>query len=675
MNIKSSLAIAPGNQRIPRFKNNTDAALFWHRFGFDVIPIVPLLKRPALKWDSWLDSLNAEKIAAHWAKYPNHEVGFIVGDSLLVLDADSPESVAALHTIEKESGMPPLMVVITRRGEHHYFRRSDKTFAKSDAHSTEQHPDRIDVKTGRSIVVLPPSTGKVIKACWVESADKLFEVEQDFIDMVFQHNGREVPRPLVAAAGANEVREIDSNAQTKLIALLKHLDPEEGGHDGWVRIGMAIHTETDGDDEGLEIFDQWSRKGSTYPGRPMIEAKWRSFASNRADRCNIGTIINRVTAAGLDWMAICSEAEDHFEPFESEVIEYRQAAMLEPAASLVVVNPLDKYSLRGMSDEITRLAGTQEPILGGLANKGQATAMFAPPNSGKTLITLAECCEDVRVGRIDPAMLYYVNVDDSAKGLAEKLALADEYGFHILAEGYNTFKASDLLGVLNSMIESDCARNVVIILDTVKKFTNVMDKTASSHFTRVIRSFVLKGGTVIALAHTNKRSGPDGKPIYGGTSDIVDDFDCAYTVAPGVSPNKDEKVVVFENIKRRGDNPSHRAYRYSIESGLSYAELLSSVAIAEDSEVSTTRQNPELSNTRLIEAIQHCIAQGINTKMNLAAEAAKLSGSSKRSALSVIERYTGDDPAVHKWTFAVRERGAKVFTLLDNSAPPTAPAD
>ncbi|MDD5176314.1 MAG: hypothetical protein PHQ05_07845 [Sterolibacterium sp.] len=34
---------------------------------------------------------------------------------------------------------------------------------------------------------------------------------------------------------------------------------------------------------------------------------------------------------------------------------------------------------------------------------------------------------------------------------------------------------------------------------------------------------------MIALAHTNKNLGCDGKLIYGGVSDIVNDVDCAYT--------------------------------------------------------------------------------------------------------------------------------------------------
>lgn len=277
--MKKPGAIAPIHQHNPSFKHFSEAALHWHQFGFDVIPIVPLLKRPAVKWDAWLEGLSPEKIAAHWAAHPDHEVGFIVGERFLILDADSPASVEALHSLEKEAGIPPLMVVTTKRGEHHYFGREVGTVAKADSFSTSQYPDCIDVKTGRSLVILPPSTGKTVKACWVASAAGLFKVEQDFIDLVFHHNGRQAPRlpaPREPAIGGHE---INSKSYGQIAALLKHIDPEEGGYDAWVRIGMAIHAETAGSDDGLDLFDQWSSDGATYPGRHAIEAKWRSFNS------------------------------------------------------------------------------------------------------------------------------------------------------------------------------------------------------------------------------------------------------------------------------------------------------------------------------------------------------------------------------------------------------------
>ena len=140
----------------------SNAAKYWHTFGFAVIPIRPGTKLPAVRWDPWLAALSPETISAYWDKHPDHEVGFIVGDDIIVFDADSPESIAALALLEKTFDLSPCLTVNTSKGQHHYFKRAPGTYAKTDSHSTVEHPERIDVKTGRALVVLPPSTGKEV---------------------------------------------------------------------------------------------------------------------------------------------------------------------------------------------------------------------------------------------------------------------------------------------------------------------------------------------------------------------------------------------------------------------------------------------------------------------------------------------------------------------------------
>ena len=144
------------------FLSFLNAAIYWYTFGLAVIPIIPGTKLPAVKWDPWLAALSLETISAYWAQHPDHEVGFIVGDGVIVFDADSPESITALALLEKTFDISPNLTVNTSKGQHHYFRRASGTYAKSDSHSTEEHPERIDVKTGRALVILPPSTGKEV---------------------------------------------------------------------------------------------------------------------------------------------------------------------------------------------------------------------------------------------------------------------------------------------------------------------------------------------------------------------------------------------------------------------------------------------------------------------------------------------------------------------------------
>jgi hypothetical protein len=221
------------------------------------------------------------------------------------------------------------------------------------------------------------------------------------------------------------------------------------------------------------------------------------------------------------------------------------------------------------------------------------------------------------------------------------------------------------------MIGSNQAHGVVIFLDTYKKFANVMDKSQASQFNKLLRRFVMKGGTVVALAHTNKKPGMDGRPVYGGTSDSLDDCDCAYIMwSLPPQAGSAEKIIQFENIKRRGNVVQSAAYSYSSDPAISYSELLASVQIVDDAQLAPVIQAETIrSDAGAIAAAEDCIREGINTKMLLADAVSKRSSRSKRSAMQVVEKYTGDDPSIHRWTYSVRARGAKVFELLP-SAPP-----
>jgi hypothetical protein len=649
------------------------AALSSFEFGFSVIPIIPRSKLPAVKWDPWLKGLSTRKIKRYWDKHPDHELGFIVGDGVIVFDADSPEAIAALALLEDTFDLTPNLTVKTSKGVHHYFRRPPETYAKSDAHSTEKHPERIDVKTGRALVVLPPSTDKQVDIDEAENADDLTEASQAFIDAVCRHNGREAPRPPVMKTPSPRTPPADMDQVTARInAMVQHVDAD-CGYEDWLHVLMAIYHETGGSDEGFAVANAWSSQGRKYCGEVELREKWQSFANHTEAAVTIGTIIKMLADRGIDWIQVCDAIEPQFEPYEHITI-YANKQSLKPYTE--PDHPLVRYSLRGKLHQLEKEAVDQVLILGDLALMGQITIFYAAPNTGKTLLTLWLLIAAIKSGKIDPSKVFYINVDDSLSGLIMKLRLAERYRFHMVAEGHSDFRADDLLGILINMIDNNQCMGVVIITDTLKKFTDIMSKRDSTYFSKIIRRFVMLGGTCIALAHVNKNPGRDGKPIYAGTTDIIEDADCAYTLRVIDDAEAHEKVVEFNNIKRRGDVCQQAAYRYSTEKSISYSELLLSVSPVDGTELRPLQQAEEIrSDAVVIDAIMRCIREGINSKMDLSVTAAKRSGISTRAANKVIEKYTGSDPALHKWSYVVRERGKKVFSLLDPGTMPDSPED
>ncbi|RYH41177.1 MAG: hypothetical protein EON54_18110, partial [Alcaligenaceae bacterium] len=216
-------------------------------------------------------------------------------------------------------------------------------------------------------------------------------------------------------------------------------------------------------------------------------------------------------------------------------------------------NPLQRFSLRGSYEALAARKLDEVYVLQGIALLGQATVLYAAPNTGKTLISLALLQEAIASGRIDAKKVFYINADDSFNGAVDKLGLTEAQRFHYLVPGHAGFRLDKLKVSMVQMIQTDTAKGTVVVLDTLKKFVDLMDKTKARDFSCLVRAFVSKGGTVLAFAHTNKNVGADGKHQYGGTSDIVDDFDCAYIMneIPGMH-TQGAKLVEFTNVKARG---------------------------------------------------------------------------------------------------------------------------
>lgn len=450
----------------------------------------------------------------------------------------------------------------------------------------------------------------------------------------------------------------------------------------WFKICCAVRSLSWGCGESLARA--WSR-GELWKITNIIAVKydlqsfdnmWKSIKPHAA--ISVGTLFHYAKLAGwtdgitiLDEFKICETVEINPEHQKKpEVAHVVDAATNQSKNSQVKTLLLDKYSLLGKSSDLEELSFTQVHILGMLAILGQSTVFYAWPNTGKTLFMLYLLIESIKQGKINPSKLYYINVDDDLSGVIQKNSYAEEYGFHMLAEGHRNFTASDFLDLMSDMTANNQANGVIVVLDTLKKFANLMDKVNSTKLTKVVRGFVMKGGTVIALAHANKKPDSDGKPIFTGTTDILDDFDCAYRMYP-INGDTELTTVEFENIKRRGDVASIATYSYSKENRISYTERLMSVQLVDESQRSEQKLAEAIkSDAEVISVVSACISEGVNKKMGLVDAVSERSGISKRNAIKVIEKYTGTDIIAHKWSFSVAARGAKIFTMLDSVTTP-----
>jgi hypothetical protein len=87
---------------------------------------------------------------------------------------------------------------------------------------------------------------------------------------------------------------------TELRLLLNQEDPDMT-HDEWVKVGMALHYETGGSEEGLALWDEWSAKGSKYKSHEELEYKWQSFRDDHPNPVTLGSLLRRRRARDVDF--------------------------------------------------------------------------------------------------------------------------------------------------------------------------------------------------------------------------------------------------------------------------------------------------------------------------------------------------------------------------------------
>ncbi|MFL9782476.1 hypothetical protein BCV35_011780 [Vibrio cyclitrophicus] len=232
-------------------------------------------------------------------------------------------------------------------------------------------------------------------------------------------------------------------------------------------------------------------------------------------------------------------------------------------------------------DNIKQNAAESIFIFDRLVLKGQSSTLFAPPNSGKTLLIINQLKQSYTAGLINDLSVFYINADDTQNGVIEKTEILESIGVHVLVPGYNGFESHSLLAILDGLSDDNTAKDVVIIVDTLKKFADTMDKKNMRRFGITVRDFVMKGGTFIGLGHTNKNRDGDNKLVYSGTSDLVEDVDCIYmmdikydnTDGNGVQT----KHIQLTNQKLRGNNALELTFAYHKAENLKYVDMINSV--------------------------------------------------------------------------------------------------
>lgn len=285
--------------------------------------------------------------------------------------------------------------------------------------------------------------------------------------------------------------------------------------------------------------------------------------------------------------------------------------------------------------------------------QGHYLLLCAAPNHGKTTIMLyvSGCLAEAGYS------VLYINADVAGADSKAMHQYGKKHGFRMLFPDMKTGK--DVAGVMQKLSEvaaSDCTlSDYVIIIDTLKKVTSLMDKKAQGVLYGLIRKLTAKGLTICINSHTNKYNAADGKPIYEGTNDVRSDCDeLIYLVAEKDPVTKELTVSTIPDKVRGSFRPI--TFRIDADRNVSRADQYVDV-------LTTSRQRIQYDkDAERIAIIEDALCLGPKSQVEVV-EAVKAQMNHKTARRLLREYGSADSYRQHWQSERLSERNAWRYML------------
>ncbi len=275
------------------------------------------------------------------------------------------------------------------------------------------------------------------------------------------------------------------------------------------------------------------------------------------------------------------------------------------------------------------------------------TVICAEPNGGKTTILNWVCGQISEIAEIT-----YVNADCSGANLKMYYDYAKQHGFQLVNFDMANTTPEEFI---QSLLESPDLTRQIFILDTLKKFVDLMSKYSVKTFMKQLRQLCARGATFVLLAHTNKHKGADGLPQFEGVGDVKSDCDELIYMLPQWNDDGSLTVSTYPD-----------KVRCSRMTPVTFS-------ISKDHEVSMTDYVDILSESRknadqaTITAITTAISTG-NCNQGDIINACKGLGVSKRQVTRILDRYAEGDSRL--WSKTKGPNNASLYSIVEEVSTP-----
>jgi hypothetical protein len=292
--------------------------------------------------------------------------------------------------------------------------------------------------------------------------------------------------------------------------LLAALDPDMG-REQWIKTGMAVAHETDGGDDGFEIWDDWSSDGHSYPGTEALRVQWDSFERRK------GSNRKQVTMASVIWMA----KQAGYRGTGIDISDLRQQAQ-EVTSNLLQVDgvrtPDDyrgKFPVYAAGDPA--LHKSTEWHIKGVLPKADLIVLYGASGSGKSFVAFDMIAAVARGTqwqgcRVNKAKVVLIAAE-GAGGVGKRIrAYCKHYGLKeadldigIIRVPPNVMENVDVQELANTLTAVGAD---VFVIDTLAQVTPGANENSGEDMGQAIRNIRLitdaTGATALVVHHAGK---------------------------------------------------------------------------------------------------------------------------------------------------------------------------
>ena len=460
-------------------------------------------------------------------------LGMQPGQRLLVVDVDikgGKQGDESWRHLERR-GLPDTRKIRTPSGGlHAYF-----TLPHTVTRVKTLHPDypSIDFLSGENNVVLAGSTVDGVTYKVIDKR-RVAKAPEWLVELIDASSGKDFGP---TSPGDNDV--------AALKRLLARIPNAYLPYQTWTDVGFAVHHETDGSEEGRQLFHEWSQQSPKYDvERGRTDKLWDSSNSDRPGAITIGTLRRMAEehAVGefeaLDPEAVVPERQVDVGEVRGTVIDGDFLAEVPQGRDWL----LKDLIIRGYVGGLTGRGGSAKSTGALLAALSMATGRdllgFGSVKQGRVMFVSNEESNDEFKLRLRAAMQRW---DISLEDLGDRLHFKSGYAQAVtIAEGtFDSTTRTTRIKPTMKWMDLDAALvqgkfDALIIDPLANMLLNVEenDNVAMSRVMEILRKSAHKNGLGILLVHHSNKAGtaadPDGSAR--GASAIVNSLRCLITM-------------------------------------------------------------------------------------------------------------------------------------------------